>query len=442
MVRVAMTLLLLMLARPAAAQDDLRGLVADLGGKDSNRRIAALNELRRRKDPDTIPLVLAALPGFEHTGRYYGILVLESYPPALANRAFRTLLSDESPFLRLCAGAALFRNGETKAVGVVVKALGEEVAAPAMVNMLNRVHGVKHPAVRKAVRSLLRPDQDISVISSAVYVLHSQLDRDALAACRELLEKDGRGGVRALAAAYLYRFGEVERAADLAREIRGGKIGSTEYFRIETMLKASSHVAVEILDALADALEEETNASVLARVISLLADFRHRKAIPAIRELLTHENRMVAKAAFDALASIPGALDGGALRPLLDSEDADRRLWAADALRRMDDLIGLPKVIEILKTGTYTQRYEAARILGGFRVAAAVGPLIEALSDEHTSVRNYAATGLAALLRSLYPYRRFDLQAAGYDCNAPEATRRAAAKRIRAWWITHRDRDW
>ena len=74
--------------------------------------------------------------------------------------------------------------------------------------------------------------------------------------------------------------------------------------------------------------------------------------------------------------------------------------------------------------------------------AGIIKPLIEALSDKHTSVRNYAATGLASVLRSLYPYRRFDLQTAGYDYNAPETLRRAAVKRIRTWWTTHRDRDW
>ena len=36
----------------------------------------------------------------------------------------------------------------------------------------------------------------------------------------------------------------------------------------------------------------------------------------------------------------------------------------------------------------------------------------------------------------------FDLQTAGYDYNAPETLRRAAVKRIRTWWTTHRDRDW
>lgn len=432
----------LLFAAPVAAQDDLGRLVADLGAKDSSKRVAALNELRKRKDPRAIPLVLAALPGYEYLGRYYGVLVLESYPPKLAERAFRSLLNSESPFLRLCAGAALFRNGNTKAAAVVVRALGAEVPTQDMVNMLNRLHGVNHPDVRRAIRGLITADAEVTVISSAFYVLHNQKDRDALALCRELLEKDERGGVRALAAAYLYRFGETERAADLAREIRSGEIGSTEFFRVETMLKASGHVSVEILDALSDALEDETNTSVLSRVISMLADFRYRKAIPAIRKLLAHENRTVAKAAFDALASIPGALDGDSLRPLLNSEDADRRLWAADALRRMDDLTGIGKVIEILAKGTDTQRYEAARILGGFRKAEAVEPLIDALTDGYQSTRSNAANSLRSVLQSLYPYRRFDLKTAGYDYNAPDATRKAAQARIRDWWTNHRDRDW
>jgi HEAT repeat protein len=308
--------------------------------------------------------------------------------------------------------------------------------------MFSRLYVVKDRGVQESLRGFLAPDTPEAVLAGALAVLHSHQDLGAFPACRSLVEKDERSGVRALAAAYLYRFGEEDRAADLAREIAGGDVGSTAFFRIESFLTSAGSVADEILDAFTELLSASNDSSVLSRTARLLGRYRYGKARKRLRELLDHDDRNVAKEALEALASIPGGLEPAALRKLLDAEDPDRRLRAAHALRRMDDLSGFSRVVEVLESGTDAQRTEAARILGGFRIEAAVAPLLDALLDPYPSVRSYAASGLRSVLSSLFPYRRFDLASAGYGYRAPEAERRLAVERIRKWWVEHRSGDW
>ncbi len=74
-------LLALVLLLLTAAGDDLSGLVADLNNDNVDRRVAALDKLRSRKDPKVVPLLVEAIEGFGQYGRYYGVLVLDSSPP-------------------------------------------------------------------------------------------------------------------------------------------------------------------------------------------------------------------------------------------------------------------------------------------------------------------------------------------------------------------------
>jgi HEAT repeat protein len=139
----------------------------------------------------------------------------------------------------------------------------------------------------------------------------------------------------------------------------------------------------------------------------------------------------VARAAFDALTAA-GALEAAGLRRLLAGRPP-LALRAAEALRRLDDASGLPRVLELAQERG-TSRAEAVRVLGGFRVKEAVPPLLAALEDSELPVRASALTGLQGVLGSLFPYRRLNLQSTGYGTNAPEAQRREGAAKIAAWW--------
>jgi HEAT repeat protein len=428
--------LLIVLAASAAAQDDLPGLVRDLGSSEVRRRSSALSALQQRKDPRIVPLLLAAIPEFDLLGRYYAMLVLDSCPAELAQKAARSLASADDPYLRVAAGTILLRAGEDRAADLVAKGLrAEGVETQARLYMMYRLHGIDHPKVLSAIREFVRKGEEVSLLGQALDLLVVRPDRDAAALCERLVVEEDRAGVRAMALAWLYRTGRTERAADLAREIAGGGMDVNEFFRVKNLLWAASRVDEVILDALVSMVErEKDNVSVLQSAVDLLAKYRHRKAIPLFRELLSHENRFLAKAAFEALAGIPGALDAALLLPMLGAEDADRRLWAADALRRRDDDAGLSAVIGVLDRGTPNQRQDAARILGGFRVGAAVEPLLSAMDDVDQTVRMQAGNSLGSVFRALFPYRRVDFASVGFAWNAPPAARSAALLKIRAWW--------
>jgi HEAT repeat protein len=434
---------LLLFSFPATAGErPISELVAELGGADANLRNTALNELRNRKDPRVIPLLVEALPGFEYIGQYFAFMILDVFPPKQTMPAFRALVKSDQPYVRLAAATSLLRLGERKAVPVIVEALlTKDVPTNTRMYMLNRLYSIRDPEVLAAVRSFLVPGEDPVILGSVMNLLANQQDAASRAACEKLLA-DPRPGVKAMALAFLYRMGDEARAVALAKALESGEIEYSEFQRVRMLLYVMPRVSAEILDAVVVMLETEENTNILTQAIGLLAKFRHRKAIPLLKKLLDHENRLVAKAAFEALAGLGGALDEDTLRPLLDSEDIDRRLMAADALRRMDDDTGLPVLIEILSTGANQQRADAAKSLGGFRRAEVVEPLLAALLDDYTTTRMYAESGLRAVLQALFPYRRLDFGTVGLNWNSSLESRKAAAERIRKWWLANREREW
>ncbi|MHC4670723.1 MAG: HEAT repeat domain-containing protein [Planctomycetota bacterium] len=436
--RLRTGLLLALLGGLAAAEHDWAALVRDLGGADATRRSAAYGTLMREKDPRVIPLLVEALPRCELVGQSYGINLLQAYPPQLTRGALRTLATSKVPYLRLCAAAALHRAGERDAAKVIVKALEADVPSGTLVSMISRLYLVRSDRVQEAVRALLEPKQEAMVIGAALSHAHGVQDEEAVPAAQKLLA-DGRAGVRAMAAAFLHRFGEEAGAAALAEAIKTGDVSYSDFSRVKSMLSSTSGVPRTLLDALTERIEQESQASYVAAMIDMLKRYRHAKAVPALKRLLDHASAQVAKAAFEALAGMTGTMTRDALRPLLAADDRSRALWAADALRRMDDGSGLPVVLDVLRTGG-AKRAEAAEILGGFRVEAAVDPLLAALMDDSASVRSQAFTSLGYVWRTLFPYRRLDVGATGYAPNGTADARGTAVQALRAWWEANRVR--
>lgn len=432
--------LLLLAAAALAAPEGIEALVGKLS--DPAGRYAAMNELRRRKDPAAIaPLVQAIRETDDGLTRYYAIMVLDGYPADLVRGAFRTLLREEDPYVSLAAATALWREGDRSVLPVIVKALGAEAPAADRVRMLSRLYSIHEPEVRDAIRDLLRPGGDPTLLGLALHQMNQFRPEDSLGAAEGLLA-DPRPGVKAMAAAFLYVNGAEDRAADLVAALGTGEVGPSEFYRVQSLLMGAGAVADSILDAVLDVAARGDPPLVAQRAVEFLARFRHRKAVPLFRALLESENDGVAKAAFEALAAMTGGFSPESLKPLLESKRPIRRLWAADALRRMDDLSGLEVATALLAKGALAERIEAARVLGGFRVDAAVDPLIDALADENSAVRAGAYSSLSQVLPALFPARRLSLNTTGYVAGSPPAANAAAIATIREWWEAHRSSDW
>jgi len=439
--RAAAVCLVLLAPAVAFAGDDVRALVDDLGGRDAARRSAAFRTLVEAQDPAALPLLRDAIPGWDDVGRTYGLRAIDAYPPRQARRTWTALARCDVPFVRLWAANALRLAGEKGQEGVVAEALhAPDVTPTERIRMLDQLGWPDEPSLRESIRALLAPTADLAVLVRVVSTLHRAGDRDAVPALEALLataDPDRRG----LAAALLYDLGRVEQAAVVASCIRR-RMGTAALAEVVAILSPDRRVTDEILDAATGRLGGERDPRRLLLLIGLVGAHRHLGARNALRDLLGHGNAAVSRAAFDVLVRLSGPLQEDTLRPLLGGPDPGKRLWAAEALRRRDDLSGLPVVVEVAKTGTVPLRRQAVALLASFTTDEAVEPLIDALVDDHLDVRRAAVSSLARLIGRLFPYRTVDLGLVGYHPEVEERERHAAAQRMRAWWGSARRADW
>ena len=429
---------LVLFAVPVHAED-LAGLVGQVCGKDDAVRSAAYQKLWRSPDPAVVPLLLEAMPAAPEMGQYYGALILQRLASDAARSALRKLAKGHGPHLRVVAAAALERMGERGLGKVIAKALATPDLAPAKrATLLMRLYSIREPEVQAAVRALLRKNESPQVLEVAIYDVYLVRDPQARAPLQGLLEH-ADAGVRALAAGCLMVLGEAQAAPDLAAAVESGPVGSGALYKLDSMLEQAQPVPAKVLEALCARLDAEKDVNALRAIVRMLGKLGYVKAAPRLRELLESDNALLSRDAFEALSHLPGGLSPDALRKLLTSGSEARQLAAADALRRADDASGFPVVVRVLASGKRVQdRWEAARVLAGFRTPSSVDALLTALADDNMTVRSNAYNSLVAVLAALFPYRRLDLATTGYVTTDPAARRAEALQRIRAWWSEHR----
>ncbi|MDF1700372.1 MAG: HEAT repeat domain-containing protein, partial [Planctomycetota bacterium] len=269
--------------------------------------------------------------------------------PKEGRPALWKLVKAPSTHLRVVAGAALCRMGESKAAPVVAKALTDEgVADTARATLLMRIYSVRDAAVQAAVRGFLRVDVPYQVVQAAIYNVYLVRDKEALAPLRALDEHE-QPGVRAMAGACRMLLGDPDGAATTTQAFEEGGIDTGAIYKVKTLLEQARPVPPSRLDAVHAAMDDETNAYALRTMIEILGAHGHAKASKAIRALLEHTDSNVSKAAFEALARFPGGVSPETMRTLLEGGDDGRRLAAAEALRRADDPSGFAVVVEILR---------------------------------------------------------------------------------------------
>jgi HEAT repeat protein len=428
---------LLFAAGATVAQDDVGRLVADLGDeRDHARRNAAYRTLLRRKPPEAVPLLVKALPGWGPNAQGQGVYLLRSYPRETAVPALRRLTRSDSHFLALCSAVELHGLREPDQGDTMASALrAGDVSPSERVRMLGRLSGLTLPEVQDAVRDLLTPDAESAVFDAALYHLARSADRESRRVVAGLLDSGDLARDRAaLCTATLVALGSRKHGDQLARLLTGDEpVSLPRLERYLSLCPELDEVLAEALVALAE--DPASDVNTLRSVARVFGRHGGRRIARALSHLLEHDDPDVVEAALRSLGTVGAGLEVQTLRELLGAEDARVVLAAADLLRRRDDPSGLPVVLRIAR-GSAAHRAEAVRVLGGFRLRAAVEPLIDALADPDPRVREYAHNGLLVALRSLFPYRRIDLATVGYAVDAPAAARQEAVRRIRSWWRT------
>jgi HEAT repeat protein len=429
--------------RAFAADDSPEALVKTLVGEDSTPRYDAYRALIAKHPPEALPLLSKALPGSPLLAQNYGTSIVAGYPAAQTKPVYERWLGCDAPYLRVVSGAALFRAGDAKAIGAVVEVFTRRDLEPGVLSYcLSSIYSLRDPGLLKAIRSLIEPDAEPSVLGPVLNHLSTVKDAEARPIAEKLLVATS-ASTRALAAAFLMKLGDESRADVLAEALKSADFPYSTFIQMQSMLSNGPRLPEVVLDALLAIVEAEPAGWGLQVVIGHLGDAGYAKAAPTLRKLLDREDAMIGKAAFDALSKIPGGLTPENVQSLLTGGDEARRVSAAEALRRADDFSGLAAVTDVLKNGkNATAKVDAARALGGFRVRAAIEPLMDALADENLSVRANAQSSLQSLLTALYPYRRIDLSLTGYNSSSTPAANAEAITKIKAWYQSAKDSDW
>jgi HEAT repeat protein len=424
----------------AAATSETEALLDQVGGADTGRRYDAYRKLLDRRDPAIVAPLLERIGSWDVSAQSYGTSLLSNLGRDRAAPAWRKLLGAGSPYLRVCAAVELRDEDAERSSRVVVAALGDVAGNPAMAQWtLGRLSNFRDPAAQRIVRGWVRPECDHTTLAASLRYLAYAEDREAVPVVRDVAAR-GSAGARLLAWAWLVQAGDADAPVRLAELVRAGAISSpSDWYEVRSLIERIAPATVS--EAILERAEVETDVSLLAGYVAFLSKARHAPALPLLRKLTDHASPVVANAAFEALSSMPGGLDGDTLRKQLASADEARALAAADALRRRDDLTGLPRVVEIVSRPG-AQRWRAAEALGRFRTDAAVGPLLSAMLADDLSTRNYASNSLRTVLLALFPHRRIDLATVGWSDVADAATREAAVAKLRSWWESARTRAW
>ena len=434
---------LLLLAAAAPAGDDLDALVADLGSETYAVRDRAYQLLVQRKDARVIPLVERRIADWPPENQYRALLVIAVFPPKQSHPPMRRMLKSADPHLRICAATQLHRRGERDMERIIVETLREPVPEEKLRSIAGRLGYLKLPAVYEAWAALLTPERDELTIGLWFASFSSEEYEGAQAQAKRILAEDKRDRARATACAYLIRCRDASCAPELAALVRKGSLDSSAAARIRYILQDGRIYPREVCEAMLERLPDETNTFVAKYLIEILAAAQFHPARKRLGELIEHENAEIAEAALGALAALDGVPETAVVRRMLLSKEPSRQLMAARILRRMDDASGFDAVLRIAKeTQQADLRRDAIQILGEFRRAAAMDVLIDALGDDDSIVRSYASSALTLTLRTIFPYRQFDLRTAGYADQGTPAERAAAVAKIRAWWTGHRDAEW
>jgi HEAT repeat protein len=411
----------------------IAGLVTALGdASNAQARSNAYMTLLREKPLAAIPLLVDALPRYDVQGQEYGLWVLSSFPLEESRAALHKLAGDRSALLEAGAATQLWRLGEHEMLEHIVKSFArKDTPLEARRAMLRRVYLVAEPRLSAAVRAWLAPETDPQLLEDALYHLLNVEDPEARAKVLELAATPGLpAGSRGACAAFLLALGEDAQGLALAETVSTDD--GAALARLQRFLVRAPRLPEELVVAVARVAERASVPAYAQLAIGVLAQHAGAKQIPVLEKLLDSPNLLVAKAALEALQKRGVTLAHETLLRMLASQEGLRALAAADALRRADDLSGFGRVLEVLAAGG-ADKLEAVRVLAKFHRRASIPPLVDALEDPDAALRLAAEQGLYELLRSLFPYRRFEFAASGFLAQAAADQRAEGVRRIRAW---------
>ena len=422
-------LLLLGSLTPAQAPADL---VAKLGSSDHRTRHDALRKLRADKTPETLALLRGALPSYSYHGQNLGLSLVERFPRELCEPVMRSFLQGKPSFLRLGASVWLYQKGDHSVDRHIADCLRSTKSQQVLGSMLSRAFRIQTKPVLDAVTDCLTEKSTVHVLDPALRMLRKGKVEQAITRVEAILKvEDLDVDRRVLCAGFLVVMDQVSHLDTLV-----AGLGELENIgRLASLLREEVRLDHKVLAAILEFTKDKEGGNV-RQSLELLAKHNYRAGVSEILKLLDSGDAATRKAAFSALMRIGDGLQPKRLRRLLNTGADNVCLAAANALRRMDDPVGLPRVIEFTE-GIGKTRLEAFDVLVKYRDRRVIPVLLEALQDADRNVHSRAFRGVQTVFRTLFPYRKFDFAKLGYTPAATPAQRRTTAEQLGVWWRAH-----
>lgn len=178
--------------------------------------------------------------------------------------------------------------------------------------------------------------------------------------------------------------------------------------RLMAVRAAAQTQEQELVSLLLSHLQKEKSPGVRRAVAEALGKLGDPRAVPALIEVLKHDNKKVRRAAAEAL----GIIGSREAVPALIQALGINRGWrdagvpeaAAEALGKLGAPEAVPALVEALREETLSIQIAAAKALGAIAAPEAVRPLIEAYWESGRLLRETYRLSLKSIfLRLLLP---------------------------------------
>ncbi|MHC4940951.1 MAG: HEAT repeat domain-containing protein, partial [Planctomycetota bacterium] len=263
--------LVILLAAPAGAEDDLDALVKDLGSAQYAVRDHAYRTLAQRKDARVIPKIENGLPSWKPENQYRALLVIGAFPPKQSHPVLRRLLKSKDPHLRMCGATQLHQRGEKGMEPVIAGILRGPVPEEMLDPVVARVRYLRLGSVHEAWAALITPKRKELTLYVWLASLSSEGFEGAQPQAKRIVDEDPRSGPRAVACAYLIRCHDSSYAATLARIIVEQPLDTSAASRVRYLLRDGRNYPATVCEAILKRLPEEKNESVAVAYIGILA---------------------------------------------------------------------------------------------------------------------------------------------------------------------------
>jgi len=311
-------------------------------------RIAVFHALGMLQDVRALSVLALGTRDSVEDARLTAVLALGQLRSPRAIDPLRALLEQPDVRLRAAALDALAPIPDPRASEVILDALGglpgaQTIAMEALVQ--RALAGLDDTLVASLASRLgTASHQHATAIARILAeIALTQPDERAVPALLEAL-RTGRGGAAPLLLALGRLGGDVALVPIL--EHVGSTDEGTQVAALDGLEALFQRWGTDgrAADPLLDALPRARGESRI-RIVGLLGRLAERRALPALRPLLTHSDAALRRAVLRALGALgdPGSAD--ALFPMLEDRDAETRFEAAVALGQVMDPTGLERVL-------------------------------------------------------------------------------------------------